>query len=162
LKRKFAVRGRHHCDPKLSKALAQSLLRGKPQPRLILPRSSGELQGKITSRRRPSAGHSACTRSGCSFQFGRESVPTDPAAGAHMRGPNVGIATSSGQRSALSTALWWQFQNDPSSDRTPSWRMLPNVVSHAAAICASKGKRPPLGPPWRRPVVRNHQPRAAR
>jgi hypothetical protein len=45
-----------------------------------------------------------------------------------MRGPKVGTATSPGQRSALSTAWWWQFQQDTKSDRTPSSRMLPSVI----------------------------------
>jgi hypothetical protein len=45
-----------------------------------------------------------------------------------MRGPNVGTATSSGQRSALSTAWWWHSQHDTSSDRAPSSRMLPSVI----------------------------------
>jgi hypothetical protein len=44
-----------------------------------------------------------------------------------MRGPNLGTA-SSGQRSAFSTAWWWQFHQDTSSYRTPSSRMSPSVI----------------------------------
>jgi hypothetical protein len=43
------------------------------------------------------------SRGGCSFRFGR--ARTDEPEPVHaMRGPNVGSAMSSGQRSALSTA----------------------------------------------------------
>jgi hypothetical protein len=45
-----------------------------------------------------------------------------------MRGPKGGTATSSGQRSALSTAWWWRFQHDTWNDRTPGSRMLPSVI----------------------------------
>jgi hypothetical protein len=65
---------------------------------------------------------------GCSFQFGRASAPMMPQPVQTMRGPKAGTATSSGQRSALSTAWWWQFQHDTSSDRTPRSRMLPSVI----------------------------------
>jgi hypothetical protein len=45
-----------------------------------------------------------------------------------IREPRVSTGTSSGQRSALSTAYCWQFQHETSSDRTPSSRMLPSVI----------------------------------
>jgi hypothetical protein len=63
------------------------------------------------------------SRGGCSFQFGRASARVHT-----MRGPNVGTATSSAQRSALNTAWCWQFQHDTSSDRTPNSRMLPSII----------------------------------
>jgi hypothetical protein len=44
------------------------------------------------------------SRVGCSVQFGRASAPTIPQRVHTMRGPKAGTATSSGQRSALSTA----------------------------------------------------------
>jgi hypothetical protein len=72
------------------------------------------------------------SRGGCFFQFSLPSAPTIPQRVQIMRGPKVGTATSSGQRSALSTAWWWQFQQDTSSDLTPSLRMLPSVVGSIA------------------------------
>jgi len=51
------------------------------------------------------------SRGGCSFQFGRASAPTIPQLVQTMRGPKVDTATSSGQRSALSTA-WVQFPTE--------------------------------------------------
>jgi hypothetical protein len=63
-----------------------------------------------------------------SLQRGRASAPMIPQPVHTIRGPKAGTATSSGQRSALSNAWWWQFQHDTSSDRTPSSRMLPSVI----------------------------------
>jgi hypothetical protein len=40
------------------------------------------------------------------------SAPTIPQPVHTIRGPNVGTATSSGQRSTLSTAWWRQFQQE--------------------------------------------------
>jgi hypothetical protein len=50
------------------------------------------------------APQSTFSRGGCSFQYGRGSAPTIPQQVQTMRGPKAGTATSSGQRSALSTA----------------------------------------------------------
>jgi hypothetical protein len=51
-----------------------------------------------------------------------------------MRGSNDGTGTSSGQRSALSTARWWQTQQHTSSDRTPFARMLPSVIGSIGSL----------------------------
>jgi hypothetical protein len=50
------------------------------------------------------------SRGGCSFQFGRASAPMIPQPVHTIRAPKAGTAMSSGQRSALSTASRWQFQ----------------------------------------------------
>jgi hypothetical protein len=52
----------------------------------------------------------------------------DPAAGADMRGPNVGTGTLSDHGSALRIVLWWHTQQHTWSDRTPLARMLPSVI----------------------------------
>jgi hypothetical protein len=73
-------------------------------------------------------------RAGCSRQFGRASPPIIPHFVHTMRGPNVGTGTSSGQRSALSTAWWWHTQQHTSSDRTPLARMLPSVIGSIGSL----------------------------
>jgi hypothetical protein len=73
------------------------------------------------------------SRVGCSHQFGRASAPTMPQRVHTMRGPNVGTAMWSGQRSALSTASWWHCHQDTASDRTPLARMLPVQPATAGA-----------------------------
>jgi hypothetical protein len=65
--------------------------------------------------------------------FGRASAPTMPQRVHTMRGPNVGTAMWSGQRSALSTASWWHCHQDTASDRTPLARMLPVQPATAGA-----------------------------